>query len=95
MEEEREAEEVKGRGRNGKRMREAVGGRKGEKGGVGDEERAQVTTNRLVGAWEEGRAPNILGHNLDVTWVSHRSHDDSIHCTPFPIGVSLKPTVYL
>ena len=48
-------------------MREGVRGRKGEKGRVGDEERAQVTTNRLVGAWKEGRAPNILGHNLDVT----------------------------
>jgi len=48
-------------------MREGVGEGKERKEGVGDKERAHVTTNRLVGAWKEGRAPNILGHNLDVT----------------------------
>ena len=56
---------------NGEGRTEGVGeGSKGGKEVVGDEERAQVTTNRLVGAGRREEPQYIGGHDLDVTWVS-------------------------
>jgi len=71
-------EEVMGRGGGMEReewSREE--GRKGGKEGVEDEGRAQVTTNRLVGAGDEGKVPNILGHHINLP----RPHDVIDHVT--------------
>jgi len=47
------------------------------KEGVNDEGIAQVTTDRLIWAWEEGTAPNILGHHTGLS----RPHDVVEHVT--------------
>jgi len=72
------AEDVRGSGGEMGRG-EGVGRRdgKGEREGVEDEGRAQVTTNRLVGAGDEGKAPNILGHHIYLS----RPHDVIDHVT--------------